>query len=544
MFRVIVFFHFQNGSHNHFHQAWPSFKQSVVNNFPEQIRKLTSIQDDSKRGFELHDPGLTDLGFQQCEELAKFLQGLPLAWDIELIVSSPLRRAVQTTEKALGWVKDGISRLIRAEWQETSAAPSCTGTNASTMAKKCPNFDWSEAITDEVYPAKTGLYAPSKDALTRRGIEARRWLRGRQEIVIAVVSHNGFLWDYVCNTRFGNANCRIFTFAEGYEEIDRKLVEWELTKSEPRGLGKDPKGWRLFGHSDCVNAIIFSPDGKQLASASDDNTVRLWDAAIGATLQTLEGHSGRVNGVAFSPDGRQLTSTSDDETVKLWDAATGTTLQTLKGHSGRVNAVAFSPDGKLASASDDKTVRLWDTATGATLQTLKGHQDPVNTVAFSPDGKQLASASDDETVRLWDATTGAALQTLKGHQDPVNTVAFSPDGKQLASASNDETVGLWDATTGAALQTLGAHWDSVNAVTFSPDGKRLASASDDGTVRLWDTATGATLQMLEGHSGAVNAVAFSPGGEQMASASSDKTVKLWKAIQVESMLRNAAHRLV
>ncbi|PMD34464.1 WD40 repeat-like protein [Hyaloscypha variabilis F] len=211
-------------------------------------------------------------------------------------------------------------------------------------------------------------------------------------------------------------------------------------------------------------------------------------------LYTLEGHSDSVNAVAFSRDGKQLASAADDQTVKLWDAATGAALQTLKGHSGTVPAVAFSPDGKqLASGSADRTVRLWDTATGAVLQTLKGHSDWVLTVAFSLDGKQLASGSRDKTVRIWDVATGAALQTLKGHSDWVLTVAFSPDGKQLASGSLDKTVRLWDVATGAALQTLEGYSDWVNAVAFSPDGKQLASASYDQTVKLWDVAIGAVL---------------------------------------------------
>ncbi|KAF6785943.1 hypothetical protein CMUS01_16540, partial [Colletotrichum musicola] len=152
-----------------------------------------------------------------------------------------------------------------------------------------------------------------------------------------------------------------------------------------------------------------------------DYTVKLWDTATGQCQQTLEGHSSTVNSVAFSPDGRQLASGSDDKTVKLWDTATGQCQQTLEGHSHWVMSVAFSPDGRqLASGSGDKTVKLWDTATGQCQQTLEGHSSTVFSVAFSPDGRQLASGSSDYTVKLWDTATGQCQQTLKGHSSLEN----------------------------------------------------------------------------------------------------------------------------
>ncbi|THU94423.1 WD40 repeat-like protein, partial [Dendrothele bispora CBS 962.96] len=290
---------------------------------------------------------------------------------------------------------------------------------------------------------------------------------------------------------------------------------------------------KVFREQNLILAIAYSPDGRHVASGSDDCTVRIWDTQTGKQVsQPLQGHTDWATSVAYSPDGRYVASGSD-HTVRIWDTQTGEQVgQPLHGHTGWTTSVAYSPDGRfVASGSDDCTVRIWNTQTGEQIgQPFQGHTDLVTSVVYSPDGRHVASGSDDHTVRIWDTQTGEQVgQPFQGHTDRVRSVTYSPDGRHVASGSDDHTIRLWDTQTCEQIgQPFRGHKDWVRSVAYSPDGKYVASGSDDHTVIIWDTWTGVQVgQPLQGHIGWVISVAYSPDGWHVASGSLDHTVRIW-----------------
>ena len=262
------------------------------------------------------------------------------------------------------------------------------------------------------------------------------------------------------------------------------------------GLPKEAKA--RFGKGTATE-IQYSPDGTRFAVAS---TIGIWlyNADTGQEIDLLTGHKNLVSCITFSPDGKILASGSEDNTIRLWDANTGQHKKTLTGHTNRVNSVAFSPDGKtLASGSLDGSIYLWDVTRGELKQKLANQNlmrlptnmyPPYNhSVSFSGDGQMLASGGPDNTIRLWDVVTGEQKQTLIGHASRVYCISFSPDSATLVSGHRDGTIRLWDANTGQYKSMLLGHTNIVTSVAFSPDRQTLASGSRDCSVLLWDFAS-------------------------------------------------------
>ena len=290
----------------------------------------------------------------------------------------------------------------------------------------------------------------------------------------------------------------------------------------------------LRGHTHQIWHLAYSPDGRQLATNSEDS-IRIWDPATGHQLFALA--SDQRSTLAYSSDARRLLSIGENGSYHLWNPMTGKLIATFgSGHySQRHLGACFSPDGKSVAAAEGKEVRLYDAVRGRRLASFGPHEWDVEQIYFSPDAKRILAdkfnSGGPDSAYLWDAETGRLVAKFIDHKASINFASFNAKGTLLATASEhpESLVRLWDATNGKLLHTLPGHLNSLRDLSFSPDGTRLASASLDQMSRLWDVKTGSEIAVLRGHWSAVDQVLFSPDSTRLITASADQTMRLWDA---------------
>lgn len=309
-----------------------------------------------------------------------------------------------------------------------------------------------------------------------------------------------------------------------FEEISIQLPSFQQKRLTPIKF--------LQGHTDTVQSVAVSPDGKTIASASDDGTVKLWELEGDNTspIKEIKDRGGWVRAVVFVSDSQIITA-GQDKNIKIIDIASGKILKTLSGHTNLINSLAIAPASDLlASGSYDNEINLWQISTGKLWRSLKGHTDKIWGVAISTDGKFVISASRDKTLIIWDVKTGEALHTLKGALAGVTCVLITPNGKQVISGGGDRVIRVWDMASGKQLYTLNGHEDAIGAIAITSDGKYLLSGGKDNpnSIRLWNLQTKSQIWNFIGHTDLVTSLVITPDNLKLISSSQDKNIDIWQ----------------
>ena len=327
--------------------------------------------------------------------------------------------------------------------------------------------------------------------------------------------------DKITGVAFAGPSRAITSSADGTARI------WEI------GAGSGEETLAFPASQAPLFKVVYSPDGKRIASAAGDGTARTWDAhtgAAGLVLPHADGAAVSVTSVAFGGDGARMSTTGTDGKVRVWDATSGKPIGEPLTYPKEAMDAAFSPDGRqLAAAGWDPIIRIWNVGTAATPRDLKGSPPGYTGVVFNASGSMLAASGLNHVSQLWDLASGSA-KTLAGQSDRVLAIAFSPSGDLIATASADSTVALWDAHSAALLRKLTGHSTWVRSVAFSADGRRLLTAGRDGFVKLWDVASGYELLTIDARSGPLTSAAFDPAGAYVAAGGDDGWVRVYAVL--------------
>jgi WD40 repeat protein len=333
---------------------------------------------------------------------------------------------------------------------------------------------------------------------------------------------------------------------------DRAAAREALKAITGQDFGEDVDRWREWSrgfapgcgpHTDQVNAVAVTPDGRWAVSGSRDKTIKVWDIESSKLVVTHTGPAREVNSVTVTPDGKRILFGTRGEYVKqglqvaeidskvtLWDLHSGKEIASFR-HDGGVSAVAMTPDGRrVVSGSGHGSVKVWNLESGKEEITFGYDESGVPgicSLAITPDGRQVVSASGFGNIKGWNLETGKEEFSFSGHKDIAYTVAISPDGRRIISGSRDKTLKVWDLASGEELATLSGHDEGVNAIAVTPDGQFAISASSDKTLKIWDLSRKCEIHTLKGHTEKVCAVAITPDGRYVLSASADTTLKIW-----------------
>ena len=297
----------------------------------------------------------------------------------------------------------------------------------------------------------------------------------------------------------------------------------------------------LLPHQDRVVEAQFSPDGKRAATASWDNTAKLWDASSGKLIAEMKGHAGRVLSARFSPDGDRIVSASLDATARIWDGHNGAAIAVLElarpapaPHPNLQALAEFSPDGRLIAAALGDAAQIWDAQGYRRTAELRGHTGWIRCLLFHPDGRSVFTGGLDGVLKRWDVS-GRLLFSIQAHHSPdatltrISWMSLSRDGTRIATTGFDGFARVWETDGGRLLSAAHEPEGQLHGVALSPDGATLVTGGDAKLAKVWDARSGSVLRFLEGHTSAVRFATYASDGGKIVTTSGDGTAKVWRA---------------